>query len=87
MCDTVRFNDGSAAIVCFGHGRGRRKKCAYPTCTARATVECDHQEAAGKTCDRATCRAHAKPIDRNVDWCWKCAQLEARRGHQPRLAL
>lgn len=87
MCETIRLSDGSAMIVC-GVRRGHRH-CAYPDCRAAATVECDHavDDVVGKTCDRATCRAHAKPIAKNVDWCWLCARAEAKRGNSPRLAL
>jgi hypothetical protein len=78
--------DGSFAIVCGGHRRRSRKRCAYPECKGFVEVECDH-ETDGKTCDRGTCRAHAKPIGKNVDWCWLCARAEAKRGNSPRLAL
>lgn len=86
MCERVALPGGGFAIVCGG--RHSRKQCAYPGCTARVTVECDHKaEGAAKTCDRGTCRAHAKPIAANVDWCWQCARAEAKRGNSPRLAL
>jgi hypothetical protein len=87
MCETIRLSDGSSMVVCGVRRSRRAPKCAHPDCTDRVAVECDHPTDDGKTCDRGTCRAHAKPIDRNVDWCWKCVQLEARRGIQPRLAL
>ena len=86
MCERVALPGGGYAIVCGGHRRSR-KPCAYPGCKAFVEVECDHATADGKTCDRGTCRAHAKPIDRNVDWCWLCAREEAKRGNSPRLAL
>lgn len=87
MCERVVMGDGSVVIVCLGHRRGRRKKCAYPQCSSPASVECDHRDSLGVTCDRATCRAHAKPIAKDVDWCWLCARAEAKRGNSPRLAL
>jgi hypothetical protein len=86
MCERVALPGGGFAIVCGGHRRST-KKCAYPDCRASVSVECDHQDAAGKTCDRGTCRAHAKPIGADVDWCWLCAREEAKRGNSPRLAL
>lgn len=86
MCERVLMADGGFAIICGG--RRSRRACSYPDCHAAASVECDHKaDGATKTCDRATCRAHAKPIDKNVDWCWLCARAEAKRGNSPRLAL
>lgn len=93
MCERVELPGGGFAIVCGGHARKRR--CAYPDCRANATIECDHVGRSGFglfdenkiRCDRATCRAHAKPIAKNVDWCWLCAREEAKRGNSPRLAL
>jgi hypothetical protein len=89
MCERVAMPDGSFAIVCGGTRRRFKTRCTYPGCFQTATVECDHTEEAGatKTCDRLTCRAHAKPIAKEIDWCWLCARAEAKRGNSPRLAL
>lgn len=87
MCERVPMPGGGYAIVCGGHRRSQRR-CAYPNCRGNVTVECDHTaDGSDKTCDRGTCRAHAKPIAKNVDWCWLCAREEAKRGNSPRLAL
>lgn len=85
MCERIAV-PGGFAIVCGGHRRNR-KRCAYPDCKAFVDIECDHQDEAGKTCDRGTCLAHAKPIGKNADWCWLCARAEAKHGNAPRLAL
>ena len=87
MCERVALPGGGYAIVCGGRHRDRRP-CAYPGCKARVSIECDHTaDGSSKTCDRGTCRAHAKPIAKDVDWCWLCAREEAKRGNAPRLAL
>lgn len=83
-CESVDLPGGGKAILCYG--RGRRRRCTYPGCATDGSVLCDH-DTEGKTCDRLTCRAHAKPIGKNVDWCWQCAREEAKRGNSPRLAL
>lgn len=86
MCERVALPGGGYAIVCGG--RRTRRKCTYPDCRGEGSIECDHKaEGSDKTCDRVTCRAHAKPIAKNVDWCWLCAREEAKRGNSPRLAL
>lgn len=88
MCERIALPGGGFAIVCGGRRAHRpHRHCAYPGCIKTVAIECDHTDAAGKTCDRGTCRAHAKPIARNVDWCWLCAREEAKRGNAPKLAL
>jgi hypothetical protein len=86
VCERVPVPGGGFAIVCGGHRRSR-KRCAYAGCKGFIEIECDHLDSLGKTCDRGTCRAHAKPIAKDVDWCWLCAREEAKRGNSPRLAL
>lgn len=87
MCERVAMPGGGFAIVC-SRGSHKRRSCTYPDCRSNGTVECDHKtEGSDKTCDRVTCRAHAKPIGKDVDWCWLCAREEAKRGNSPRLSL
>lgn len=81
MCERLTMPDGSVAIVCGGH-RGRRRPCTYPGCRRPGEIECDGPRPNGKTCDRVTCRAHAKAIGPDRDLCWQCA-IAARR--QPSL--
>jgi hypothetical protein len=84
-CYWTTLPDGTRVHI--NMGRGRQKQCKYPRCRAAGTIECDHEKhdllaAAGAkppTCDRLTCRAHAKPIGPNVDWCWLCAREEAKK--------
>jgi hypothetical protein len=90
MCERVAMPGGGFAIICGGrnHHKFDKRRCAYPGCMARVSVECDHKaDGSAKTCDRATCRAHAKPIGQDVDWCWLCAREELKRGNSPRLGL
>jgi hypothetical protein len=53
------------AIVCT---RGRREtKCFY--CGAVSTILCDFPVLQDQTCDRPTCRDHAKNIAVGRDYC------------------
>lgn len=64
-CDNIQRGDGTQVIMCGP--RKRRPPCKVTGCRAPATILCDFPlsgAAAGKTCSKALCRAHAvKQID------------------------
>lgn len=71
MCETVRLDNGSFAIVCGG--RHRHHRCRL--CGRPATLQCDYPSGPGRrTCDAHLCRICAIPQADNVDWC---------KTHQP----
>lgn len=83
-CDVVKLPDGTTCIV----KRSRRAQCAHPDCRREHDVLCDHTvPGQQRTCNRKCCRAHAKHVGPDADWCWRCVQDEARRGNIDKLAL
>ncbi len=64
-CEVVRLPGGQTAIVCGP--RKRIRPCAY--CSAPGVVLCDHEIGPGKTCDVPMCRAHAKHVEPDRDYC------------------
>lgn len=69
MCEPLRFQDGTVAIICGGR-RGRRSPpCAY--CGKPSAFECDGPSSSRKsgTCDVklcGSCRVHVPP---DLDFC------------------
>jgi hypothetical protein len=70
-CKLMQLPDGTTAIVCGP--RRKQTKCAY--CNAPSTILCDFPIGKGKTCDRPTCREHAKTIGDDRDYCKDHARL------------
>ncbi len=69
------------AIVC---NRGARvARCQTACCRAKSTILCDYRVARGKrisTCDRRSCRRHAKPAGLDRDFCDRHAHLPDPSG-------
>ena len=69
-CRTIDLGNGASAIAC---SRGQRAKlCVAPACGRPSTVLCDFPLVggrAGATCDRPICRAHAKHVGPDRDYC------------------
>jgi hypothetical protein len=49
-CEVVTFPDGTQAFVRYSGKRPRAKPCAV--CQAPATIQCDHPQLHGGTCDK-----------------------------------
>lgn len=75
-CHHIKIGEGDA-IICIG--RGPRRRCKHPDCSAFVTKECDYPVAERKsgTCDLGFCDAHGKNVGPNKDHCWIHAALEA----------
>lgn len=68
----VRLAGGIVAHVKMA--KPRRRQCTATgargeRCGNVATIQCDYQVAAGKTCDAYICRAHAESVGPDIDHC------------------
>ncbi len=63
------------AIICSRNEP--RKRCAY--CQEWSTILCDFPIGNGKTCDRPTCRTHAKNVGPNRDYCEEHARAVSEK--------
>ena len=76
-CATVRFANGSTAIVC-GRGKGSAKPCVV--CGGMANLQCDHPrrpKPSRARCNAWMCQEHAVHVGEDLDWCHPCAQQDA----------
>lgn len=78
MCHRMDLGDGNYAIVC-GLRRPKRR-CQIDGCREIGEVECDYPAPTKSgTCDRLTCRRHAKSVGPDRDYCVTCALKDAQR--------
>ena len=67
--------------------RERRRTCSVAGCGNAATLLCDFPlvgPKAGRTCDRALCRAHAEHAGPNTDYCPAHATARKETDHGAR---
>jgi hypothetical protein len=78
-CETVKFDDGTTAIVCT---RGtKRKVCRW--CARTHTKLCDYPlrgAKAGKTCSAEMCDAHAHEVGPDQHFCPPHREMWERDG-------
>jgi hypothetical protein len=67
VCETIKFADGSSAIICGMRGR-KQKYCA---CGRAAHLLCDWKvrEKKSGTCDAPICPSHAKQVGPDKHLC------------------
>ena len=69
-CREIR-SGGVQGFICGRSGKGP-STCSVNGCGGRVARLCDYPltgRAAGRTCDRALCAAHAKSVSEGVDYC------------------
>lgn len=65
-CNVVKLPGGGGAIICSRGPRPKQKRCA---CGAVATLLCDADVGAGKTCDKPLCARCTFSPGPELDYC------------------
>lgn len=67
-CEVVPW--GNSTMIFCGRNLGKSVPCFSASGEKhRASVQCDHEVAPGKTCDRNCCKKHSKHVGKDRDLC------------------
>lgn len=77
QCERVEI-PGGIAIVCGPRRAGGRCR----VCRAPARKQCDYPTAppTKRLCNGYMCDTHAVHVGEDLDWCWPCAEADAKAG-------